>query len=157
MYIINPYACFICPYQITNQRKKLNFFFSSKIFMESSMNNAFIISKCETSTTFSSDRTPEESSWSMYLEDFCEASSSAVHMGDFSSSSIPDAMSFVATKKTFDMSKQEGPNYSNNLNIKRTRNREIPFGTHCDLEDTASSPSRSPNVSLYLSLVSIYI
>lgn len=125
--------------------------------MESSMNNAFIISKCETSTTFSSDRTPEENSWSMYLEDFCEASSSAVHMGDFSSSSIPDAMSFVATKKTFDMSKQEGPNYSNNLNIKRTRNREIPFGTHCDLEDTASSPSRSPNVSLYLSLVSIYI
>ncbi|KAH0937659.1 hypothetical protein HID58_005120 [Brassica napus] len=92
--------------------------------MESSMNNAFIMSKCET-LKFSSDQTPEESSWSMYFEDFFEASSSAVHIGDFSSSSVPDAMSFVATKKTVDMSKQEGPNYYNNLNFKRTRNREV--------------------------------
>lgn len=119
--------------------------------MESSMNNAFIMSKCET-LKFSSDQTPEESSWSMYFEDFFEASSSAVHIGDFSSSSVPDAMSFVATKKTVDMSKQEGPNYYNNLNFKRTRNREVPFGRHCDLEDTASSPSRSLNVSLPLSI-----
>lgn len=118
--------------------------------MESSMNNAFIMSKCET-PTFSVDQTPEESSWSMYFEHFCEASSNAVHMEDFSSSSVPDAMSFVTTKKTLDMSKQEGPNYSNNLNIKRTKNRDIAFGRHCDLEDTASSPSRSPNVSPSLS------
>ncbi|XP_013717249.1 vascular-related unknown protein 4-like [Brassica napus] len=120
--------------------------------MESSMNNAFIMSKCET-LKFSSDQTPEESSWSMYFEDFFEASSSAVHIGDFSSSSVPDAMSFVATKKTVDMSKQEGPNYYNNLNFKRTRNREVPFGRHCDLEDTASSPSRSLNVNSIMNLL----
>ncbi|KAG2310600.1 hypothetical protein Bca52824_022157 [Brassica carinata] len=120
--------------------------------MESSMNNAFIMSKCET-PTFSSDQTQEESSWSMYFEDFCEASSNAVHMEDFSSSSVPDAMSFVTTKKTLDMSKQEGPKYSNNLNIKRTRNRDIAFGRHCDLEDTASSPSRSPNVNSMMNLL----
>ncbi|WZY75807.1 hypothetical protein YC2023_022191 [Brassica napus] len=120
--------------------------------MESSMNNAFIMSKCET-LKFSSDQTPEESSWSMYFEDFFDASSSAVHIGDFGSSSVPDAMSFVATKKTVDMSKQEGPNYYNNLNFKRTRNREIPFGRHCDLEDTASSPSRSLNVNSIMNLL----
>ncbi|KAF8051446.1 hypothetical protein N665_1725s0007 [Sinapis alba] len=124
--------------------------------MESSiMNNAFIKSKCETST-FSSDETTEESSWSMYLEDFCEAA----HMGDFSSSSVPDAMSFVATKiKTLDdMSKQdEGPpNYPNYLYIKRTGNRESPFGRHCDLEDTASSPSRTPNVNSIINLLDSY-
>ncbi|CAN6841970.1 unnamed protein product [Brassica oleracea var. botrytis] len=122
--------------------------------MESSTNNAFIMSKCETST-FSSDQSPEESSWSMYFEDvhFFEASPSAVHIVDFSSSSVPDAMSFVATKKTLDMSKQGGPNYYNNLNIKRARNREIPFGRHCDLEDTASSPSRSLNVNSIMNLL----
>ncbi|XP_010443057.1 PREDICTED: uncharacterized protein LOC104726002 [Camelina sativa] len=113
--------------------------------MESSMNNAFIMSKLET-TAFSGDQTPEESSWTMYFEDFFEASSSIVHVGDCSSSSISDAASCVATKKTLHVSKQEGSN-SNSMNIiKRTRNREIPFGRHHDLEDTASSPSHSPNV-----------
>ncbi|XP_010479260.1 PREDICTED: uncharacterized protein LOC104758138 [Camelina sativa] len=118
--------------------------------MESSMNNAFIMSKHET-TAFSGDQTPEESSWTMYFEDFFEASSSIVHAGDCRSSSISDAASFVVTKKTLHVSKQEGSNYS--INIKRTRNREIPFGRHHDLEDTASSPSHSPNVIVSLSLI----
>ncbi|CAH8297904.1 unnamed protein product [Eruca vesicaria subsp. sativa] len=113
--------------------------------MENSMNKAFITSKHET-TSFSSDQTLEESSWTMYFEDFFEASSSVVDVGVFSSSSVSDAMSFVATKKNFEVSKQEGSNSSNNFKTKRTRNRDIPFGGHCDLEDTASSPSRSPNV-----------
>ncbi|WZZ89468.1 hypothetical protein YC2023_118047 [Brassica napus] len=67
--------------------------------MESSMNKAFMTSKHET-TTFSSDQTPEESSWTMYFEDFFESSSSIVDVGEFSSSSVSDAMSFVETKKT---------------------------------------------------------
>ncbi|CAN6869633.1 unnamed protein product [Brassica oleracea] len=113
--------------------------------MESSMNKAFMTSKHET-TTFSSDQTPEESSWTMYFEDFFESSSSIVDVGEFSSSSVSDAMSFVETKKTIHVSKQEASNSSNKFNTKRTRNREIPFGRHHDLEDTASSPSRSPNV-----------
>ncbi|XP_010482886.1 PREDICTED: uncharacterized protein LOC104761496 [Camelina sativa] len=108
--------------------------------MERSMNNGFIMSKHET-TAFSGDQTPEESSWTMYFEDFFEASSSIVHVGDCSSSSISDAASCVDTKKTIHVSKQEG-----SKNIKGTRNREIPFGRHHDLEDTASSPSHSPNV-----------
>ncbi|KAF8075400.1 hypothetical protein N665_1097s0009 [Sinapis alba] len=107
--------------------------------MESSMKQA---SKHET-TTFSSDQTPQESSWTMYFEDFFESSSSIVDVGEFSSSSVSDAMSFVATKKTLHL---ESSNSSNKFNTKRTRNREIPFGRHHDLEDTASSPSRSPNV-----------
>lgn len=153
MYIINPHACFICCYQITNHQKKNSFFFfSSKLFMESSMNNAFIMSKHET-TTFSGDQTPEESSWTMYFEDFFEATSSIVDVGVCSySSSVSDAASFVAPKKTLQVSKQEQSHYSNKFDIKRTRNREIPFGRHHDLEDTASSPSHSPNVSLSLSL-----
>ncbi|KAJ0267095.1 Vascular-related unknown protein 4 [Hirschfeldia incana] len=113
--------------------------------MESSMNKALITSKHET-TTISSYQTPEESSWTMYFEDFFESSSSIVDVGEFSSSSVSDAMSFVATKKTLHVSKQEGSNSFNKFNTKRTRNREIPFGRHHDLEDTASSPSRSPNV-----------
>lgn len=120
------------------------------------MNNAFIMSKHET-TTFTGDQTPEESSWTMYFEDFFEASSSIVDVdvGDCISSSVSDAASFVVTKKTLHVSKQEGSNYS--MDIKRTRNREIPFGRrHHDLEDTASSPSHSPNVSLSFSLC-IYI
>ncbi|RID40941.1 hypothetical protein BRARA_J00942 [Brassica rapa] len=67
--------------------------------MESSMNKAFMTSKHETAT-FSSDQTPEESSWTMYFEDIFESSSSIVDVGEFSSSSVSDAMSFVATKKT---------------------------------------------------------
>lgn len=118
------------------------------------MNNAFIMSKHEI-TTFSGDQTPEESSWTMYFEDFFEASSSIVDVGDCSSSFVSDAMSFVATKKTLNVSEQEGFNSSKRPNIKRTRNREIPFGRHHDLEDTASSPSRSPNVSLSISF-SVY-
>ncbi|CAN7031590.1 unnamed protein product [Brassica oleracea var. botrytis] len=82
----------------------------------------------------------------MYFEDFFESSSSIVDVGEFSSSSVSDAMSFVETKKTIHVSKQEASNSSNKFNTKRTRNREIPFGRHHDLEDTASSPSRSPNV-----------
>ncbi|AED96541.1 Vascular-related protein 4 [Arabidopsis thaliana] len=115
--------------------------------MESSMNNAFIMSKHETAM-FTDDQNPEESSWTMYFEDFFEASSSIVDVGDFSSSSVSDAASFVATKKTLNVSKQEG----SNLDIKRTRNREIPFGRHHDLEDTASSPSGSPNVYSMMNL-----
>ncbi|EOA12755.1 hypothetical protein CARUB_v10028479mg [Capsella rubella] len=120
--------------------------------MESSMNNAFITSKHET-TTFTDDQAPEESSWTMYFEDFFEASSSIVDVGDCSSSSISDAASFVATKKTLNVSKQHGSiNYS--MNFKRTRNREIPFGRHHhDLEDTASSPSHSPNVNSMMNLL----
>nr|VDD17592.1 unnamed protein product [Brassica rapa] len=113
--------------------------------MESSMNKAFMTSKHETAT-FSSDQTPEESSWTMYFEDIFESSSSIVDVGEFSSSSVSDAMSFVATKKTLHVSKQEASNSSNKFKTKRTGNREIPFGRHHDLEDTASSPSRSPNV-----------
>lgn len=150
IYIINPHACFhLLPPNYTNQPTKNNSlsFFSYKVFMESSMNNAFIMSKHETAM-FTDDQNPEESSWTMYFEDFFEASSSIVDVGDFSSSSVSDAASFVATKKTLNVSKQEG----SNLDIKRTRNREIPFGRHHDLEDTASSPSGSPNVSIYISL-----
>ncbi|CAA7022724.1 unnamed protein product [Microthlaspi erraticum] len=110
------------------------------------MNNAFIMNKHEIST-LSGDQTPEESSWTMYFEDFFEASSSVVDVGDCSSSFVSDAMSCVATKKTLNVSKQEGFNSSKRFNVKRTRNREIPFGRHHDLEDTASSPSRSPNIS----------
>ncbi|CAH2069938.1 unnamed protein product [Thlaspi arvense] len=134
--------------------KRNNFFlFSIPIFfMESSMNNAFIMSKHET-TTFSSDQTPEESSWTMYFEDFFEASSSVVDVGDCSYSSVSDAMSFVATKKTLHVSNQEEFNSSNKFDIKRTNNREIPFGRHYDLEDTASSPSRSPNVYSMMNLL----
>ncbi|CAL9243585.1 unnamed protein product [Arabidopsis halleri] len=109
--------------------------------MESSMNNAFIMSKHEP-TTLTGDQNPEESSWTMYFEDFFEVPSSIVDVGDCSSSSVSDAASFVATNKTIHVSKQEG----SNLDIKRTRNREIPFGRHRDLEDTASSPSHSPNI-----------
>ncbi|KAL1206504.1 Vascular-related protein 4 [Cardamine amara subsp. amara] len=122
--------------------------------MENSMNNAFVMSKHET-TTFSGDKTPEESSWTMYFEDFFEASSSIVDVGDcIPSSSVSDAASFVAPKKTLHVSKQERPNYTNKFDmIKRTRNREIPFGRHHDLEDTASSPSRSPNVYSMMNLL----
>ncbi|KAG7537954.1 hypothetical protein ISN44_As13g017940 [Arabidopsis suecica] len=115
--------------------------------MESSMNNAFIMGKHETAT-FTGDQNPEESSWTMYFEDFFEASPSIVDVGDCSSSSVSDAASFVATKKTLHVSKQEG----SNLDIKRTRNREIPFGRRHDLEDTASSPSHSPNVYSMMNL-----
>ncbi|CAN8301883.1 unnamed protein product [Cochlearia groenlandica] len=121
--------------------------------MESSMNNnAFTISKHETAT-FSRDQTLEESTWTMYFEDFFEAgSSNIVDAGDFTSSSaVSDAMSFAATtKKTVHVSEQEGFNKYDN---KRTRNREIPFGRHYDLEDTASSPSRSPNVYSMMNLL----
>ncbi|ESQ42989.1 hypothetical protein EUTSA_v100159161mg, partial [Eutrema salsugineum] len=120
--------------------------------MESSMNNAYIMSKQEP-TTFSSDQTPEESSWTMYFEDFFETSSSIADVGDCSSSSVSDAMSFVATKKTIHVSKQEGINSSSKLDIKRTRNRDISFGLHYDLEDTASSPSRSPNICSMMNLL----
>ncbi|KAG2299371.1 hypothetical protein Bca52824_035843 [Brassica carinata] len=120
--------------------------------MESSMKKAFITSKHET-TRFSSDQTPEESSWTMYFEDFFESSSSIVDVGEFSSSSVSDAMSFVATKKTLNISKQEGSNSSNKFSTEKTRNREIPFGRHHDLEDTASSPSRSPNVYSMMNLL----
>lgn len=129
---------------LPNNKPKRTLFFTSKFFMESSMKQA---SKHET-TTFSSDQTPQESSWTMYFEDFFESSSSIVDVGEFSSSSVSDAMSFVATKKTLHL---ESSNSSNKFNTKRTRNREIPFGRHHDLEDTASSPSRSPNVRLALS------
>ncbi|KFK27085.1 hypothetical protein AALP_AA8G332100, partial [Arabis alpina] len=113
--------------------------------MDSSMNNAFTMRKHET-TTFSSDQTPEESSWTMYFEDFFEPSSSIVDVGDCSSSSVSDAASFVATKKTLHLYN------SNKFDIKRTINREIPFGRHHDLEDTASSPSRSPNLYSMMNL-----
>lgn len=149
VYIINPHECFICHYQITNQKRTLYFLIQ---ILHGEFSEQRVHNEQAWTTTFQSNQTPEESSWTMYFEDFFETSSSIVDVGEFSSSSVSDAMSFVSTKKTLYVSKPERSNSSNKFNTKRTQNREIPFGHHHDLEDTASSPSRCPNVRVALPL-----
>ncbi|XP_010539286.1 PREDICTED: uncharacterized transmembrane protein DDB_G0285607 [Tarenaya hassleriana] len=104
---------------------------------------------------------PEESSWTMYFEDFFSEDPNIHHHHghdhhhhhhhhhhhDNDSSMVSDAASFVGMKKMIYNVRVQEPSSS-----KKKRSREVSIASP-DLEDTASSPSRSPNVCSMMNLL----
>ena len=110
--------------------------------------------------------TPEESSWTMYLEDFWlqnnsdyyQQSSADLISSSCESSLISDAGSSVANKKLTDNTHEENFNIRLNimnnrrcsrLSFKKRKTQEANLVLDDSLEDTASSPVNSPKVRNY--------
>ncbi|EXC58159.1 hypothetical protein L484_000790 [Morus notabilis] len=121
-----------------------------------SMNKNPMINSSEKIRT--TDQCPEESSWTMYLEDFLlqnnnEYSSSPISSDYNESSLISDAGSsainaknFADNEENFDIRLSMNINRScNGLSFKKRKTKGVLLDVA--LEDTASSPLNSPKVS----------
>ncbi|PON61434.1 CTD small phosphatase-like protein [Parasponia andersonii] len=106
--------------------------------------------------------TPEESSWTMYLEDFWlqnnsdhhQQSSVLISSSACESSLISDAGSSVSNKKLTDKTLEDvnarlnimNSRRCSRLSFKKRKTKEANLGLDDSLEDTASSPVNSPKV-----------
>ncbi|XP_022717685.1 uncharacterized protein LOC111276144 [Durio zibethinus] len=98
------------------------------------------------------DQSPEESSWTMYFEDFSnnnnvhmnESSSFSSDMNYQTSSLVSDAASSAARRHVFGAS-LDHKSY-NSLSFRKRKTKGSAGLVNDDLEDTASSPANSPEV-----------
>ncbi|KAJ7981599.1 putative CTD small phosphatase-like protein 2 [Quillaja saponaria] len=112
----------------------------SVFFSMSSISKAQAISSNYITISEYSDESPEESTWTMYLEDFSFNNSN--NYGDYcsissTSSLLSDAASLAAHTTKFD-------NYNKRLSFKKRKSNTKEALVDDDLEDTASSPVNSP-------------
>ncbi|KAL8462586.1 hypothetical protein ACS0TY_033570 [Phlomoides rotata] len=92
---------------------------------------------------------PEESSWSFYIQGFICDNKDEEEDAE-SPSLVSDAASYSAVIK---LGHNNNNNYAKQNSFKKQKSTKVDY----DLEDTASSPVNSPKVSsLSLSLSSIY-
>ncbi|XWS09844.1 hypothetical protein CRYUN_Cryun39dG0024400 [Craigia yunnanensis] len=88
------------------------------------------------------DQSPEESSWTMYFEDFSNNNSIDMNINYQTSSLVSDAASSAARRHVFGTSSDKS---CNRLSFKKKKTKEDGL-VDDDLEDTASSPANNPKV-----------